>query len=147
MALGTVDKTVGSAIPLDGPGKSYVMSNIVDFSDTDLSGLASTDIIQCLDIPAKTMVYDVFVEIVTASVATTLTGTVGDAADPNGWDAAVDFEAAAETITKAATGTDAYATSNGKFYDAADTIDVVATVTSITTEGSFKVTATCASIG
>lgn len=146
----TYDLSIGSAgVPASGLNKGYIISNTIDLSDMDTKPV-STDVIQALKIGAKTYVQNVFVEIVTASAATTLTATVGDGTDPNGWDTAVDLEGTAGTITYALGAltdgtpnvfTDAYA--NGIVYSAADTIDLVMTVDTVTTWGVIKVSALC----
>lgn len=137
----TVDSTGGSAAaPWSGVNKFYVSSNVVD-----LTGVATGDVVQCLDIPADTFVFDVFVEVITATGLTS-TATVGDGAGANSWDAETNLNAAAGTVTHGASGTDAYATS-GKYYSAADAVDLTCTITSgPCTTGSIRVVALCATI-
>ena len=149
----TYDLTQGSAgVPFIGLNKIYTISNSVDLNAMAVKPI-STDILKVLNIPAKTFVQNVIVEVVTQSAATGLTATVGDGADADGWDTAVDLEAAAGTATYAGfvltegtpnTVTDAYA--GGKVYTAADTIDLVTTVNTVTTWGEIKVTAICAEL-
>lgn len=136
----TLDKTNGDpGIPWNGTQKMYVVSNAVD-----ITNVANGDVIQALDIKAKTFVFDVFVEIVTAAgSATTATATVGDGSGASGWDAETNLAAAAATLTHGASGTDTYATS-GKYYSAADTIDLTATVSAgPISAGEFKIFAVC----
>jgi len=96
------------------------LSNEIDFSETEVS---AADVVQALKIPANTYVKNVYVLVKTAEGAT-CTATVGDATDPNGWDASTNLNASAGTVTAGLAGTDDYATA-GKFYSTADTIDLV----------------------
>lgn len=136
----TLDKTAATVVPWSGVDKCYVMYN-----DVDLTGVATADVVQCLDIPAKTFVWDVFVEVITPTGLTS-TATVGDGDGANSWDAEIDLNAAAATVTHGASGTDAYATS-GKYYSATDTIDLTCTITSgPCTTGKVRVFAICATM-
>jgi len=113
-----------AAKPTDGVNKYYVIKNKIDFK---LRPSIATDIIQALWIPANTLVYNVAVKVLTAQGAT-CTVTVGDGNGANSWDGSSDLNAAANTITCGAIGTDAYCTAAlgpGKPYMAADTIDLV----------------------
>lgn len=92
--------------------------NTVDCSKTTAG---TTGVHAVLDIPAGAYVLSVMTVVTTAEGAT-CTFDVGDGSDPNGWDDAVDGNAAAAYIS--APGTDAYATAGGKYYSAADTIDI-----------------------
>ena len=83
---------------------------------------AAGDTVQALKIPAGALVDEVFCIVRTAQGAT-CTATVGDGAAAAAWDASINLNAAAGTLTSALEGTDAYAA--GKFYSAADTIDLV----------------------
>ena len=142
--MADVDVTKGSSNRSLGGGVVRI-SNRVDFAaatKTKGSALVSTDVLQMLTVPAGMHVQNVFIKIVTASAGTTLSATIGDT-DVDGWDAAVDFKAAAKTITYGIGGTDAHATTNGKVYAAADTIDAVLTVDTVTTWGVFDVVAMC----
>ena len=145
----TVDMTAGSNAFSLGGGMVRI-SNSIDLqaaqdANTAAGGgtFVSSDIIQCLDIPANMFVLNVFSKIKTASVATTLTAEVGDGDDPNGWDASIDLEGAAGTVGYAIGGTDAYSTTNGRLYSAADTIDLVLTVSAITSLGAVDLVALC----
>src|SRR5512136_579585 len=97
----TYDLTQGSAgVPFVGLNKVYTISNTIDLNDMAVKPI-STDILKVLNIPANTLVQNVFVKVVTQSAATTLTATVGDDSNPDGWDTAIDLEAAAGTTTYA----------------------------------------------
>jgi len=93
--------------------------NVIDFgSQNEVSG----DTIQALNIKAGTYVEKVCTRIITAEGGT-LTFDIGDATDPNGWNDAVDGNAAATTVTKTLEATDPYGA--GKYYAADDTIDIL----------------------
>lgn len=106
-------------------GSSFVSYSRLDFAKTPV---AASDVVQVVEIPAGTVVTNVFVKVITAEGAT-CTATVGDGADADGWDASTNLNAAADTITYGVAGTDAYVnsigTAQGKIYTAADTIDFV----------------------
>lgn len=146
--MGTVNltgmATVDSAAPPHaGTGKHYVMYAKVDLSSYTM---VAADVYQLLAIPANTLVRNVKVKMVTPAVGTTLTGNFGDGAGADSWDAAVDLKGAAGTWTTSLVGTDAYAAAaaQGKFYSAADTIDLtLATVTAVTSNPVFYVYAEC----
>lgn len=137
--MSTLDKTVGAGVtPASGLNKRYVMKQTID-----LTAVATADVVQCLAIAAKTLVEAVFVEIVTPTGLTS-TATVGDGDGASSWDASVNLNAAAATVTKGVSGTDAYALGPGKYYSAADTIDLTCTITNgPCTTGSIKVFAVC----
>lgn len=95
------------------------VENVIDLSVTNS---ASGDTVQCLNVPAGAFVTRVGVLVITVEDST-LTCTVGDDADPNGWDAAVNLESLGMTANDLDSGTDAYG--EGRYYSSADTIDVV----------------------
>lgn len=129
---------VGSCIPYDGIGKFYVLTNRLDFSATN--AVAST-VVEALDIPAGTHVLNVFVKVITPEGGTS-TATVGDDDSAAAWDAATNLNAAAGTITYGVGGTDNYVTYGGKFYSAADTIDLTLSANAVDT-AVIDVTALC----
>lgn len=137
----TVDKTGGAVygIPATGLNKVFLMKNTVDISTA-----ANADVYQVMNVSSGVVVLNVFTNIVTANNAATSSAVdVGDGADPNGYDNAVDMKATAGTLTKGIGGTDAYVTADGKLYTAADTIDLTFAVTGTNTTGSVIVTALC----
>lgn len=126
--MATKDLTAGAAgIPINSLGKIYRLKNTIDFSIAANNSLAA-DVIQCLDIQANTQVVQVWTKVVTPEGGV-CTADVGDGTDPNGYNDAMDLNAAAGTIEQSADGTDAYADDvqppGGKIYTAADTIDMV----------------------
>ena len=133
---GTVVKT---GTPYDGLNKFYVKEVTID---TKLYPAVVTDILQCIDIPLGTYVFNVFVEIVTPQGAT-CTATVGDDSGAAYWDASTNLNAAAGTFTCGIGGTDSNVTT-GKYYAAADTIDLV--LGHSATIAVFKVKALCVDV-
>ena len=85
-----------------------------------LTALTSADILEVIRIPANTYVTSVALNVTTAEGGT-LTVDVGDGVNPDGYLDGVNANATAAYLTVA--GTDAY--ESGKYYTAADTIDIV----------------------
>jgi len=84
-----------------------------------LTALAGGDILEVIRVPANTLVTNVALNVTTAEGGT-LTIDVGDGDNPDGYLDGVNGNATAAYLTVA--GTDAFEA--GKFYTAADTIDV-----------------------
>ena len=84
-----------------------------------LTALTSGDILEVIRVPANTLVTNVALNVTTAEGGT-LTVGVGDGSNDDGYIDGVNANATAAYITVA--GTDAY--EQGRFYTAADTIDV-----------------------
>tara|TARA_R110002012_G_scaffold321839_2_gene551777 strand:- start:150 stop:626 length:477 start_codon:yes stop_codon:yes gene_type:complete len=91
------------------------------------TALAGGDVIEVLSLPAKTLVLNVGLDVTTAEGGT-LTIDVGDGADPDGYLDGVNANTAASYCSALALseGTPNTVTglSDGKYYAAADTIDV-----------------------
>lgn len=118
MATVTKNLKEGASAPLTHiGGHKMVAENLLDFSATGFN-VAGSDVVQALIIPAGAIVTSVTCEVRTAEggVATI---NIGDTADVDGWDAAVDANAAAGLIV----GDGAYA--GGKRYASESTIDVI----------------------
>ena len=81
---------------------------------------AVADVIEIMTIPAGAFVTNVWSYINTAEGGVA-TGDVGDGTDPNGYNDALDLNAAAGTVEKCL---EADALSVGKYYAAEDTIDL-----------------------
>jgi hypothetical protein len=128
-------------IPWDGIGKRiYVIENEVDFGN---DSTATGDVVQALQVKAKTYVLNVITKV-TEAMGLTATATVGDGSSAAAWDASINLNAAAGTLALGVGGTDAFATALGKMYTAADTIDLTCTITSgPATAGKVKVSAIC----
>lgn len=84
-----------------------------------LTALGATDVLEVIRVPANTLVTNVALEVTTAEGGT-LTIDVGDGDDPDGFLDGVNANTAAAYLPVA--GTAAY--EQGKYYTAADTIDV-----------------------
>ena len=85
-----------------------------------LTALTSADVLEVIKVPAQTLVTHVALEVTTAEGGT-LTVDVGDGDNTDGYLDGVNANATAAYLTVA--GTDAYEA--GKYYTAADTIDIV----------------------
>ena len=133
----------GSGIAAKEVNKHFLIQQDIDLNAMPVKPI-STDVINALNIPANTLVLQVRTVVLVQSVATALTATVGDGDAADGWDAAIDFEGAVGDETVSRHGTDAHAaTGDGKRYAAADTIDLVMTVNTVTTWGKIRVIALC----
>lgn len=84
--------------------------------DSSRRALAAADVVELIKIPARSYVAKVFYHVITGDASQTL--NVGDGTDPDGYVAAADVA----TAGNAGVGAGAYA--SGKFYSAADTIDL-----------------------
>ena len=91
-----------------------------DRAAAGLTALAGTDILEVIRVPANTLVTNVALNVTTAEGGT-LTVDVGDGDNPDGYLDGVNGNATAAYLTVA--GTDAFEA--GKYYTAADTIDIV----------------------
>ena len=112
-----------AAITASGLNKVYVAKTRIDFSVVPTDASAT---VQCIAIPAGTLVIDCGTKLITAEGGT-LTATLGDGSGTSSWDASINLNTTAGTRTQGLVGTDAYAasTARGKVYTAADTIDLV----------------------
>ena len=91
-----------------------------DRAAAGLTALTSADILEVIRVPANTLVTNVALNVTTAEGGT-LTVDVGDGDNPDGYIDGVNANATAAYLTVA--GTDAFEA--GKYYTAADTIDIV----------------------
>lgn len=142
MATQTLANT-STQIPLFGPNRIYLLENEVDLG---ANTVATGDVVQCLAVAAYTHVLQVWVEV-TEAMALTATATVGDADAAAAWDASVNLNATAGTVTYGVGGTDNNVTYGGKYYTAADTIDLTCTISSgPAAAGIVKVRALCVDV-
>jgi hypothetical protein len=116
----------GSAHVAAGINRVSAVSVTLDFAAittaraaAGLTALTATDVLEVIKVPAKTLVTHVALEVTTAEGGT-LTLDVGDGDNPDGYLDGVNGNATAAYISVA--GTDAF--EQGKYYTAADTIDV-----------------------
>ncbi|MBF0345269.1 MAG: hypothetical protein HQL06_13700 [Nitrospirae bacterium] len=117
--MATVDLTDGtSAIPFNGMDKEYRIKNRLNFG---VRNVTTADTVNVLMVKANTHVKKVYTKVITPEGAAA-TCTIGDAVDADGFDADVDLNAAAGSITQS-TSADAYA--NGKIYTTETNITLV----------------------
>lgn len=120
--------------------------NLATAATTKGSALASSDVIECIRIPADTVVLFAGFEIKTAVTGGTSDQaiTLGDGSDPNRWVDTFDLDAAAA----GAHGTIVIATANPTAFATTDTIDVVITAaTTVATAGVIRVYAMMVDVG
>jgi len=160
MATSTDCTSTANSTPMTATDGCFRLKNTIDTSDItgDYTGIGA-DTMQVLDIPAGTFVSTVILNITTAQTAATDTITldVGDGDDADGWLDGVDAETAAVSLSSTATYTLTEGAPNtlaispafgetGKYYSAADTIDVLvvnAGSTDATDDLVFEITAIC----
>lgn len=146
--MATYDVTVGGTAAV-----AYVnglpitkVSAEVDFSTINGgSGTAQNDIITAINVPAGTMVLGVAYEVVTAS-SNLADVDIGDGADPDGYHDGVNMTSTGSGFSFSTTLTEG--TPNtvagfglGKYYAAADTIDLVHKTAATVTTGLIRVSA------
>jgi len=131
----TLGYNKGSAAHSAFTNKSYIVAVEMNFATITADRLAAGatalgagDILQAINVPAKTLVLSAGIDVTTAEGATQ-TFDLGDGSDPDGYLDGVNGNAVATyaptfALAEAAPNTlVGYAT--GKVYDAADTIDLV----------------------
>ena len=133
-------------IPTRKAGSTFIVEREIDLQ---AEGVATADVVQALNIEAGWFVHKTLVEIQRIAAGTSGSLIVGDGADPNGFDTAVDLKGAVGTVSSTGlvlaegapnTLVDAYAA--GKYYTAADTLDLTATLhADLTDKGKVKVIA------
>lgn len=138
--MANIDLTKGGTTGIsEGATRKHVLfANTIDFSGTHVvagvdtaNALTATDIGQLISIPAKfwMLMFGIRLDTVQGAVATAV---FGDGADPNGWLAtAVDLDGTADdffqsgkVLAEAAPNTFLELYHPGKYYPAADTIDI-----------------------
>lgn len=124
--MATYDLTVGSGIPALAEWREFIAEATFNAS---VQNLAQNDVAQLIAVPAKTIITGVFWEIETVEGASR-NFAIGDGSDTDGY-------ITTTTANSLATGTSGLSLtegtpntitgySNGKYYSAADTIDVLA---------------------
>lgn len=125
-------------------GKITLLERIVDFAEiasyrasAGLTALASGDVYELFSLPAKTNVLRVGYDVTTAEGATATMG-VGDGSAATGYLTAVNLNSVASgvmalALTDASPGVTVTGYTNGKYYSAADTIDLTLNHSSIDT--------------
>ncbi|MEO2054749.1 MAG: hypothetical protein ABGX83_05560 [Nitrospira sp.] len=131
--MATVDKTGGrSEFPWVGREKNFTIQREIVLGPETVDGVAISaiaqgDVVQALSIPKHTLVKSITVHVLVDPVKASAV-EVGDAVDPNGWDAALAIEGLVGARFHSVSA-DAFMP-DGKHYDVADTIDL--TFTTIT---------------
>lgn len=141
----TTNLTVGGTakMPNTKAGKTFVLENVIDFS---INTMAQNDIAQLLNIPAKTLVQAVQWEVERVEGAAR-NFAIGDGADDDGFITTTTANTLASgcsglTLTEATPNT-VTGYSNGKYYSAADTIDLKAVTSGGLTTGKIRIKAVC----
>lgn len=106
--------------------------------DATRRNTTAADVIEVLNIPAGTVVENVVLEVITIEATATPTIAVGDGGGTTSWVGATSTATAAKTL-----GAGAYVVAGGKFYAAADTIDLVIPAGDAATTLVCKVHAIC----
>lgn len=124
-------------------GNARVISAIVDFTNAAVT-CAQNDIVEALAISANTFVYGIRAEVLTVEGAAR-NFAIGDGADTDGYITTQSGNTLAEfhsllTLTEGAPNT-VTGYSNGKYYAAADTIDILAVTSGGLTTCKLKVSA------
>jgi len=134
------DTTIGGGGNAAGyPGATALVGEF----DASRRNLAAADIVEIITVPAGTIVNSVVYEVITGDA--TMTMDVGDGVDPNGYVAAADVATAGNTGVGG--GALAIAVGPGKYYAAADTIDITVPATKAYDTLRVKVTAFCSVVG
>lgn len=109
----------GSSVLNKGGSNAAGYPAVTIFENTFDAGkrnLAAADVVQLINIPANSFVVKVMYKVLSGDATQTL--NVGDGTDPDG------YVAAADVATAGNSGVGAGAYASGKFYAAADTIDL-----------------------
>jgi len=132
----TLGYNKGSAEHTANMPKAYCVSVVMNFADitaarvaAGATALANGDIQQAIQVPAKTYVMQAGIDVTTAEGATQ-TFDLGDGSDPDGWLDGVNGNtvasyAPAKVLAEATPNTIVGYSVGGKYYSAADTIDIV----------------------
>jgi hypothetical protein len=105
----------------DKVGKQVVLEREIDFANAKYAGVGAGDVVQVLNLPAGFFMEKSIIKVITAAGGISV-ADIGDATDPNGFDAAVDLNVVG---TSQSISTDAYPVLGGKHYAVADTLDLV----------------------
>lgn len=124
--MATYDLTVGSGVPALAEWREFIAEATFDAS---VQNLAQNDVAQLIAVPAKTIITGVFWEIETVEGASR-NFAIGDGDDTDGYITTTTANSLATgasglSLTEGTPNT-VTGYSNGKYYSAADTIDVLA---------------------
>ena len=132
----------GSPVVRSGGSNAAGFPKVTIFENTfdaTRRNLDADDTVEVLDIPAGTLVTDVFVQVLNGEASQTL--NVGDSDDPDGWVAAADV---ATTGTRVRGGG---ALAAGKFYATGDTFIIECPTTKAYTTLRVRVVVSCVCMG
>lgn len=139
-------KTVSTSVPRRrSPYKSYTIEATIDFTVAAYT-LAQNDVLEALAIPAKTFVERVVAEVLVVEGASR-NYAIGDGSSTSGYIPTTTANtlgatAQALTLTEATPNTVTGYTA-GKYYSAADTIDILAVTSGGLTTAKIRVVAFC----
>lgn len=124
--MATYDLTVGSGVPALAEWREFIAEATFDAS---VQNLAQNDVAQLIAVPAKTLITGVFWEIETVEGASR-NFAIGDGSDTDGYITTTTANSLATgasglSLTEGTPNT-VTGYSDGKYYSAADTIDVLA---------------------
>ncbi len=128
----TIDLTVGGTTVIDSANlvKAYTVKRTVDCNASNAGGVERTaaDTLQLINVPANHMALVVAYEIEVIE-GDTCTFDIGDGSDPDGYHDGIDAEstggAANSLVMAEAAPNTVVGYSGGKYYAAADTIDLL----------------------
>jgi len=142
--MATFDLTQAAALPWDGQHRNGEFFVYAEIAPTVLQCVTGS-VLRCMDIPDGCVVdYTLIEMIIAATVGTSMVADVGVANsgvtgyDANGFDAAIDLEAAAKTCYQTAIGTDAYGAAPFIGYIGANALGASVDLT-LTTTGAVTV--------
>ncbi len=125
----------------------FVISNKLDFADISVypdGGVSTADVVQALIVPAGTIVKAVGIRINDPYDAiagcSNYTWTIGDGDDADGWHTAVFFSGTASGVSSSyeeGTAGVYHTLYGGKYYSAADTIDITTQTIAAGTIGTW----------
>lgn len=118
--MGTVTKFVDNTQYVEHIStKAIVIQNVLDFSNVNT---ASADVVQALKVPVDCLITNVSTYVITIEDSTA-TATLGDGDSAVAWKDSIDLASLGGNFAVAGTDANCF----GKFYSAADTIDLTIT--------------------
>ncbi|MBF0256027.1 MAG: hypothetical protein HQL47_06120 [Gammaproteobacteria bacterium] len=132
--MATIDASANGSATLGNP---RVLTQVFDASENNL---AQTETAGVLNIPAKCRVLYVFWEVLTVEGAAR-NFSIGDGTDPDGWLTTTTGNTLANGVANGAYAVLTGASTGGKYYAAADQIDVIADTAGGLTGLKLKVSA------
>lgn len=125
-----------------GSGGNYAGSPcrtvLTGIYDATRRNTTAADVVEVLNIPAGTLIESVILEVITIEATATPTISVGDGNGTSSWVSGASTATAAKIL-----GAGAYVVAGGKFYAAADTLDLLLPAGDAATTLVCKVHAVC----